>query len=617
MKLSYKQLKNAIGLVTFLISYIVYYNTLAPTVNFIDSGELAAVGSTLGIAHPTGYPLFTLLGYLFSKLPLNWLIIKKLNLMSATFSSLGIFLFYHFLTLLITKLPNKNKIVKESYVYVVCATSALILGFSKTYWSQSTSIEVYSLHIFFISLILYYSLRIILSSNGNEGMSQFNLRIFLMLFFVLGLSFSNHMTTILLLPGVMYLIFLVFKLKDLRKKYLIHGFILFLIGVSNYLYLMIRASQEPFFNWGNPTNLERLFWHVSGKQYRVWIFSSFESARKQFEYYISNFNNEFNIIFIIIGILGAYHLFRFDKKLFTFFIILFFTCIGYSINYDIHDIDSYFLLSYFVFAIWVGVGLIYMLNKFRNKKLILSLISMLTLIPLILNYKQCDESKNFLVVDYMKNVFNSVADSSIIISYQWDYFISASYYYQEVENYRKDVIVIDKELLRRSWYFKQIKNNYPEIYLKSKQEIDLFLEELYKFEHNIPYNVQVIEKRYNDVIRSFIEKNYYERKIYVTPEIEHQYLVGYERIPAGLCYQLVKEKKDIVNKKVEFEFRSIEREDRLIEAMKKFYVRASMENGVYWMREGDIKTARRYFEIGLKISPDAKELRYHYNQIGL
>jgi hypothetical protein len=52
-----------------LILFIIYLITLAPSVVQIDAGELAAVQATLGIAHPTGYPLFTIIGFLFSKLP--------------------------------------------------------------------------------------------------------------------------------------------------------------------------------------------------------------------------------------------------------------------------------------------------------------------------------------------------------------------------------------------------------------------------------------------------------------------------------------------------------------------------------------------------------------------
>lgn len=66
-----------------VFAFAVYLKTLAPGVHFIDSGELAAVACTLGIAHPTGYPLFTLIGWLFSNLPIASEEIVRLNMMSA------------------------------------------------------------------------------------------------------------------------------------------------------------------------------------------------------------------------------------------------------------------------------------------------------------------------------------------------------------------------------------------------------------------------------------------------------------------------------------------------------------------------------------------------------
>ena len=53
-----------VGGIAFLLSFLLYLRTAAPHVTFIDSGELAAVASSLGVAHPTGYPLFTLIGLL-------------------------------------------------------------------------------------------------------------------------------------------------------------------------------------------------------------------------------------------------------------------------------------------------------------------------------------------------------------------------------------------------------------------------------------------------------------------------------------------------------------------------------------------------------------------------
>ena len=71
------------ALLTGLAAFLVYWSTAAPGVGFIDSGELSTVACTLGIAHPTGYPLYTLLGWVFSRLPVAHAEIARLNLMAA------------------------------------------------------------------------------------------------------------------------------------------------------------------------------------------------------------------------------------------------------------------------------------------------------------------------------------------------------------------------------------------------------------------------------------------------------------------------------------------------------------------------------------------------------
>jgi hypothetical protein len=85
-----------IGLALFLISFEIYAATLARTVGFIDSGELAWASATLGIPHPTGYPLYTLLTYLFvSAFPFLEPIVA-INLFSAlavAAATVGFFLF--------------------------------------------------------------------------------------------------------------------------------------------------------------------------------------------------------------------------------------------------------------------------------------------------------------------------------------------------------------------------------------------------------------------------------------------------------------------------------------------------------------------------------------------
>ena len=106
---------------------------------------------------------------------------------------------------------------------------------------------------------------------------------------------------------------------------------------------------------------------------------------------------------------------------------------------------------------------------------------------------------------------------------------------------RPDIAVIDKELLRRSWYFKFLEKNYPDIYNNSKPEIERFLPELYKFEHNIPYDTKYIMKLFEEMMTSFV-KNNPGRRIYSTWEIEQNknepFAQDYLRIPDGLLFRI-------------------------------------------------------------------------------
>jgi hypothetical protein len=205
-------------------------------------------------------------------------------------------------------------------------------------------------------------------------------------------------------------------------------------------------------------------------------------------------------------------------------------------------------------------------------------------------------------------MFDCIEPNGVIISYQWDYFVSASYYYQFVENYRSDVVIIDKELLRRSWYYKQLKNLYPELINNSQPEIEAFLIELHKFEHDLPYSYEIIEQRYTNLIRSFIERNIDKRPIYVTSEIESQYLQGFEKIPTGLCFQLVKTPKTIPEKEYIFNYRWVEKTDKNFEIMKGLYSRSYEANAAFHVRLNNKAAAIKYLDAAIEINPGNADL---------
>jgi len=172
------------------------------------------------------------------------------------------------------------------------------------------------------------------------------------------------------------------------------------------------------------------------------------------------------------------------------------------------------------------------------------------LLLLVLNYSSNDESKNNLVVTYTKNVVDNLEPNAVIISSQWDYFCSPFWYLQRIEGYRKDVVLIEKELLRRTWYLEQLRRWYPNVVGLSKQEISDFLEQLELFEAEKPYNPQLIQLRFEKLLESFVERNIDERPVYITFEIlQNEYdskpFLKYEQVPQGFAIRLLRKFQEV------------------------------------------------------------------------
>lgn len=549
---------------TALFVFTIYLFTLAPSVVQIDSGELSAVQATLGIAHPTGYPLFTMIGYLFIKLPLPFTAIFKANLLAAIWCALGVFIFIKSAYLIITKYEMKsaplkkskqkkemknenNSNDKEKNVIAILASvfGGIALAFSSTFWVQSTSVEVYSLQIFLFSLITFLILRAYFSTDGK-------IINWMWVALSLALGFANHMTTLFLFPFITILFFQKEKIKvESFRKILLMLALFIPVLILFYLYLPLRASTNPQINWGNPINLENFFRHISGKQYQVWLFASFEAAGKQFKYFLSDFPSEFSYVGLIIGIVGCVAAYRDFRIIFYSLIATFLFAVLYSINYDIVDIDSYFLLAYMMFAFLIVFGfykiLIYLNSKW-NFRIAVIVALLFSLFPIAFNFSEVNQSNDYTFEDYTRAILNSTEKNSVIFTYQWDYLVSASYYFQSVENYRSDVTVIDKELLRRSWYYNQLKRNHPNVIKNLGSDISNFLDAVKPFERSEIFDSNLIEKYYRAIMMDLISKNIGTRNYYIGLELfqnemqrgEFSLPQGYQIVPHLLTFKVVK-----------------------------------------------------------------------------
>lgn len=636
--------KKYFALFTGLFAFLIYLTTLAPSVIQIDSGELSAVQATMGIAHPTGYPLFTLLGYFFSLMPLGISKAYQLNLLSAIWCALGVGVFTYTAKIILDNLKSFSPALKVEHVkppgkkkkkdkknisnqdkihavsevpeirdetletkkYPAAVSAGLILAFSRTYWFQSTSVEVYSLQVFLFSLIIYTLVKSFIYNGSASDLTFKNP--WLWFSFFLALGFSNHMTTLLILPGAAYLYFLKYKFSKKSLKSLLPMLAVFFpVLIILYLYLPLRASQNPIINWGNPADFERFFRHITGKQYQVWLFSSTAAAKKQLGYFFTNLTSEFNVS-LFISFAGLFAAYSAGRRFFIFLTICFVTTVLYSINYDINDIDSYFLLAYIsisFFALFGVMKLSSILKMGKNIYLIsVLIIELFLIVQVYVNFKKVNQSYTYDFEDYTKALLNSTTKNSVIMSYQWDYFISPSYYFQHAENFRKDAVIIDKELLRRSWYFGQLRNRHADAIMGVEPEIKLFLEALKPFERDETHNASLLENLYRRIMTNLVSTNIGKRDFYIGPELfENEIQAGQFSLPPGytlvpdiFLFKVAKGNSYVPAKDPDYKIRFSTNRNHYTEFIEKIVGAMLARRALYEMQFDKVERARVYIK---------------------
>jgi len=220
-----------------------------------DSSEFIISATFLDVAHPAGFPLYSQLAHLFSHIPfgpLAW----RVNLFSTFLGSLSLVLTFLICANLLrfeTKLPGKS-------FFLISLVPCLILLLSESFLKQAFLPEAYLLNAVLIQ-ILFLLIYAWYRSGDN--------RYFFTASFIAGASLGNHISIALtyffmLIP----LLFNQHKILNLLTK----GVILFLFGLSIYLYIPIRAHSDLILNTGQAVTLDRLFNLLTNQ--RDWLIRS-------------------------------------------------------------------------------------------------------------------------------------------------------------------------------------------------------------------------------------------------------------------------------------------------------------------------------------------------------
>ncbi len=299
------------ALVATIISFAVYAWSAAPNVTLLDSGEFLVAAQHFGVPHPTGYPLWTLLAWIFQLLPLGnaaW----EIALFSGLCAALAVGLCAALLANIQTWCFEKELTGRKKWLpQIVALAFSLMLAFSQSMWTQAVIAEVYALHALLVAVFLMFCYMWVRRPAKDC--------LLLLAFFTLAFSFSNHHLIFTLAP-LPYLLILLLRRRMFMDWFfagiftLLLGYLGFAIlsqdmavlktairffycvalafgvfvwlrrfrirlrliailpfavgaGLLPYAYMPLASSTNPPMNWGYAREPEGFFFSINRSQY--------------------------------------------------------------------------------------------------------------------------------------------------------------------------------------------------------------------------------------------------------------------------------------------------------------------------------------------------------------
>ena len=427
------------ALAAFGVPFILYLLTLAPTVYNLDSAELTTAAATGGLVRATGYPLYLILGNAWARLPIGD-VGYRLNLFSA---------FSGALTLLLA-----DRLLRQWRVGAWAAFAALGLLTSATaFWAMSLIAEVYTLHTALMAGLLLALLRW-----GRQP----DPRRLALVGLLLGLGLSHHLATVLLLPGCAWYVLTTAPRSALAPRSLAWALAGLLLGLSPYLYLPLRYAAQPAFNYAghydasgvfHPVNLRSLaglVWLVSGRSFAGQMFAYPPAALwRETLNYAAELWRAFFAIGLGPGLLGLALLLRRDWRLGGTLLLMFAASAAFYIDYQVADKALMFLPTYLVWALWVGVGVQWLLDLVgehgRAQGLLRGLLAAAVLLAIGWNWRLVDLSGDWSARQRGQAILHEAAPGALVLGY-W-HTVPIVEYLQFVEGQRPDVRAINRFMM--------------------------------------------------------------------------------------------------------------------------------------------------------------------------
>lgn len=426
----------------FLYSFIAicYITNLSRDIFGGDVGDLVTSSITHGIAHPPGYPLFVILGYLFHFNPLPIEPVTKVGLVSIIASIASLVFFQRIIALFI----------KNTYFQ---ALAVVVTAFSFLFWLYAEMPEVFALNTC-LSLLSIYSALLFYKYQKFKYL--------LLVFFSFGLGLTNHMTIILTIPLLVTVLFVRREKVIKFKKRLLFLPAAFLVGLLPYIYLPAASLTNPIIEWNKIDSLSSFFHHVLRSDYGTFSAGAFNAPDPSaklviLKVYFLTVIRSITFPAFLISLLGFLRFFKKDKAIASgLFITVLFSgpfFIAYSgfpiaDNFVLGISERFYLLSSIVLLIFLpfGLDLIYaflqnVLSKKIYSKIIISIFVLIPVLMLVVNFPKTALSKTTMGTEFAKDYFKNLPPNSLLFL-TGDTRSFNSWYIHYVLGYRNDVDIV-------------------------------------------------------------------------------------------------------------------------------------------------------------------------------
>jgi hypothetical protein len=478
------------ALIVSLVVFVVYVLTLSPTTAFWDTSEYIAAAKVLGIPHPPGNPLFTLLAHVWGLLPLAASYAERINLFAAVTSAATAGLWF------LVAERWLQPVVAVRWARLASAAAGVAVGaFSWTVWNQSTVNEkVYTVSLLSVALVMW-----LVVHWADDEAGPHRDRWLVLIAYVLALTSTNHMMGVLATPAVVIYALWTDWRAFTRPRVLAGILVAVLVGISlNYIYLPMRAGQFPAINEGEPIGFfsKPLLDVLNRVQYgKPPVYVRQADFISQISNYLQYFSWQFGrdwgsvrnaaaVVFAALGLWGLAALWRRDRRaglaaaamLGTLSLALV-TYLNFQYGYsqhpeipqDLHEVrerDYFFIASFSYFGVLVAVGFGALLQSIvallrdrgtpASRWALATPVLALALVPLLGNRITASRANEYLARNFAIDLLESVEPYGVLIT-AGDNDTFPLWYAQEVEGVRRDVTLANLSLMNTDWHLRQIR----------------------------------------------------------------------------------------------------------------------------------------------------------------